>query len=158
MCRVQLCELLEHFEKRTFKKPHDFELMDHVLRCLRSLMNLEQGMNAMLGLADLNQPRSSTADGSIRESAVGGEPSARPSAEAGAPGEEHAIDSRVKERRRRKPGLRQLALCADSKHEALEARHVQSTALTLLSAAALFSEDGHSQVQSPPSPAFARLR
>ena len=58
-----LCELLEHFEKRTFKKPHDFELMDQVLRCLRSLMNLESGMNAMLGIdaKDL-EPRPSEAD------------------------------------------------------------------------------------------------
>ena len=26
-----LCDLLEMLEKRTFKKPHDFELMDQVL-------------------------------------------------------------------------------------------------------------------------------
>ena len=54
--------------------------------------------------------------------------------------------AKVYKKARQRSGLRQLALCADGKHESLEAKRVQCTALTLLSAAALFSDEGHAQV------------
>ena len=144
-----LCELLEHFEKRTFKKPHDFELMDQVLRCLRSLMNIEQGMSAMLGLSSNDSLRGSTVEGAPAEAPAAAPASApntivREGTRSTADANEE--DQKVARRRRRKPGLRQLALCADSKHDAVEARQVQCTALTLLSAAALFSDEGHDKV------------
>ena len=60
-------------EKRTFKKLHDFELMTEVLRCLRSLMNLEQGMLAMIGITVETSSSMGTAS-SVR-SDEGGEPS-----------------------------------------------------------------------------------
>jgi hypothetical protein len=94
-----LSELLELLEKKAFKKPGDFEMMGQVLRCLRSLMNLENGMDAVLGVGE----------------GVSG-------------------------------GLRQLARCIDTKHESVHARTVQCQALTLLSAAALYSAEGHEQV------------
>ena len=112
---VALMDLLELLEKRTSKKPGDFQLMDQVLRCLRSLMNLERGMNAILGLNDdansgLGTPR-------------------------GRGGASHQ--------------LQQIAMCTDIKHDSADAKAVQCQALTLLSAAALFSEQGHDQVLAP---------
>ena len=73
--------------------------MGQVLRCLRSLMNLENGMDAVLGVTE------------------------------GSSG-----------------GLRQLGRCIDTKHESVHAKTVQAQALTLLSAAALYSAEGHDQV------------
>ena len=72
--------------------------MGQVLRCLRSLMNLENGMDAVLGVTE------------------------------GSSG-----------------GLRQLGRCIDTKHESVHAKTVQAQALTLLSAAALYSAEGHDQ-------------
>ena len=43
-------------------------------------------------------------------------------------------------------GLRQLGRCIDTKHESVHAKTVQCRALTLLSAAALYSAEGHEQV------------
>ena len=54
---VALMDLLELLEKRTSKKAVDFELMDQVLRCLRSLMNLERGMKVILGLDEMDEVR-----------------------------------------------------------------------------------------------------
>ena len=100
---IALTDLLELLEKKAFKKPGDFEMMGQVLRCLRSLMNLENGMDEILG----------TGEGS-------------------------------------KGGLKQLARCIDTKHESVAARTVQCQALTLLSAAALYSADGHDQARRGP--------
>ena len=121
-----LSDLLELLEKKAFKKPSDFELMAMVLRCLRSLMNLENGMDAILGLLDDDEPQVSTPGGR------------RPAAVA-------------------RGGLRQLALCIDSGgRESTEARAVQCQALTLLSAAALYSDDGHAQVGPLPALILSR--
>jgi len=54
---VTLMDLLELLEKRTCKRVADFEVMEQVLRCLRSLMNLERGMDAILGIEDEVRPR-----------------------------------------------------------------------------------------------------
>ena len=43
-------------------------------------------------------------------------------------------------------GLRQLVRCIDTKHESVYAKAVQVQALTMISAAALYSEEGHNQV------------
>ena len=48
-----LIDLLELLEKRTSKRASDFAVMDQVLRCLRSLMNLERGMRVILGLDEM---------------------------------------------------------------------------------------------------------
>ena len=144
-----LCELLEILEKNPYKKPHEFELMDQVLRCLKSLMNLEQGMNAMLGIevsrasaivarVDCRATRRRLRRQGARRREEGVSRSrARGQLADHAAGQEAAL-----------VGLRQLALCADGRSDALEARKVQCTALTLLSAAALFSDEGHRQVLS----------
>ena len=141
-----LCELLEILEKNPYKKPHEFELMDQVLRCLKSLMNLEQGMNAMLGI-EVSRA-SAIVRPSTAEPPAGGSGDKVPDGEKKAsPAREHEDNSPTTRRgRRRRSGLRQLALCADGRSDALEARKVQCTALTLLSAAALFSDEGHRQV------------
>ena len=43
-------------------------------------------------------------------------------------------------------GLRQLVRCIDTKYESVYAKAVQAQALTMLSAAALYSKEGHKQV------------
>ena len=83
---IALSDLLELLEKKAFKKPSDFDLMGMVLRCLRSLMNLENGMDAILGLLDDDDDPT-------------------PKSQRG--------------------GLRQLALCIDTKNDSTEARTVQ---------------------------------
>ena len=125
-------------------------------------MNLEQGMRSMLGLYHEASLDDLDADGrprleSVPETVVGGDlESMRDlrSAKTEAPGlgrgvsSETVADASEERPRKRKDrtGLRQLALCADGKHDSLEAKQVQCTALTLLSAAALFSDEGHAQV------------
>ena len=112
-------------------------------------------MNAMLGV---QQERKSIPDTSAPAPAT---PSAAKDNNNGEkkPSPEREDKSSHPRARRRRTGLRQLALCADGRSDAVEARQVQCTALTLLSAAALFSEDGHAQVLSAlddlahPSPA-----
>ena len=43
-------------------------------------------------------------------------------------------------------GLQQLVCCINAKHESVYAKAVQAQALTMLSAAALYSKEGHKQV------------
>ena len=43
-------------------------------------------------------------------------------------------------------GLRQLVRCINTKHESVYAKAVQAQALTMLSAAALYSKESHKQV------------
>ena len=43
-------------------------------------------------------------------------------------------------------GLQQLVRCINAKHESVYAKAVQAQALTMLSAAALYSKEGHKQV------------
>ena len=109
---VALMDLLELLEKRTSKRASDFAVMDQVLRCLRSLMNLERGMRVILGLDEM------------MDAAVGSP------------------------RRGGSTKLQQLVNVLGAQHSlsaAKEARAVQCQALTLLSAAALFSTEGHEQ-------------
>ena len=148
-----LCELLELYEKKAFKKPTDFELMDQVLRCLRSLMNLEFGMNHMLGCEPEDDAEAGApvdADGAAVAAARAlFEKPAQDESGAPLPPRQSQVDAAAaaaEPRKRASLGLRQLALCVDSKHESVEAKRVQCTALTLLSAAALFSAEGHAQV------------
>ncbi|KAL1503230.1 hypothetical protein AB1Y20_011286 [Prymnesium parvum] len=93
-----LCDVIE--VKEVFDKTdNDLEVIDLCLRCLRVLMNLEQGMAAML------QPS---------EGARGG-----------------------------RCGLYQLALCATIEMDTPSVRKLRCSALTLLSAAAYYSAEGH---------------
>ena len=45
-------------------------------------------------------------------------------------------------------GLQQLVRCINAKHESVYAKAVQAQALTMLSAAALYSDEAHKQVLS----------
>ena len=108
-----------------------------VLRCLRSLMNLEQGMEAMLGLHGTSAEHDATASSEAADdrSSVGRESraisaisvastdsSATSSAVSplNAGRESHALaglvsPDKIFKRRKQRTGLRQLALCADGK-------------------------------------------
>ena len=142
-------------------------------------MNLEQGMNAMLGKRERSSTSAEAAGGAAEEAAGGDEEDEEAEEEEGEGGGEgkqptggeggrktvrktvggksaskkksvHKEEKKDRKERRRRSGLRQLALCADGRSDALEARQVQCTALTLLSAAALFSTEGHDQVSTHP--------
>ena len=115
-----------------------------VLCCLRSLMNFELGMLAMLESDEADEPEErggppstagapSTAPAETRRSSVSSVSSA---------------DEAARRRKRRSGGLAQIALCADGKQDSAEARQVQCMALSLLAAAAIFSEEGHAQVMT----------
>ena len=99
-----------------------------VLSCLRLLMDLESGMDAVLG---------------VTKGSSGGRRQLEP-----------AILRDQAAARRDQPatlyvfsgGLRQLVRCIDTKHESVYAKAVQAQALTMISAAALYSEEGHNQV------------
>ena len=105
-------------------------------------MNFELGMLAMLESdeADESEARGgppstagvpSTAPAETRRSSVSSVSSA---------------DEAARRRKHRSGGLAQIALCADGKQDSAQARQVQCMALSLLAAAAIFSEEGHAQV------------
>ena len=108
-----LCEMLELLEKKAFKKPGDFELMGMVLRCLRSLMNMEAGMDAVLGLLDDDDDSLTKTESLSGGSATPRGSTRRRSKEP--PKEAPALT------RLNRGGLRQLALCIDAKHESSQA-------------------------------------
>ena len=99
-------------------------------------MNFELGMLAMLESDEADEPEArggppSTAPAETRRSSVSSISSA---------------DEAARRRKRRSGGLAQIALCADGKQDSAQARQVQCMALSLLAAAAIFSEEGHGQV------------
>jgi hypothetical protein len=115
-------------------------------------MNFELGMLAMLESDEADEPEARGGPPSTANA-----PSTAPTANAPstAPAETRrssvssvsSADEAARRRKRRSGGLAQIALCADGKQDSAQARQVQCMALSLLAAAAIFSEEGHAQVR-----------
>ena len=118
-----------------------------VLCCLRSLMNFELGMLTMLGLSPSDEADESEARGGPPSTA--GVPSTAPAeTRRSSVSSVSSLDEAARRRKHRSGGLARIALCADGKLDSAEARQVQCMALSLLAAAAIFSDEGHAQVMT----------
>ena len=138
-----ICDLLELYSMKPRKSDTDLAVMERLLRCVRAVMNVELGMEAIVGgetarrLAKAIQRK---LDGDISDvEDYDSDEDAAASANS-APG--GVVDPG-------RGGLRQLALLVDPKpasRESIAACKAQSDALLLLSAAAQYSSEAHARV------------
>lgn len=113
-----LCDLLELFGHKPRKSDADLELLTWLLRCVRSLMNVELGMEVM----------------------IGGDTACKLAAQTA---EKHGLPPPTAA----DANLNRLGLCIDAgNRDSTEACHVQAQALLLLAAAASYSSEAHGYV------------
>ena len=112
-----LCSLLQLSLQKQARSSVDYGVMTQALRCLGRLMNVELGMEAMVG---------GSAFGAVQEAIAGSDDSMRSEVEAD---DMH--------------GLYRLAQCIDNNRESVTACEMQKEALLLLGAAVQYSTEAH---------------
>ena len=117
---VALCSLLEDITTKAAKSDLDYSVMLNTLLCLKALMNVELGMEAMVGGAAWLKTQEEMFKAQQHEEAAF----------------QNIVEDAVS-------GLTRLAQCLETKHDSVAACNVQKEALVLLGGAVKYSEEAH---------------